>query len=117
MITVAIVDQELTFADALAIRLDAEDDIKVVAVAKASSGPALGGCADIVLLDKDPLQSCENYRAIHMVIKDGIIIDRASLPLKPLITRTAEAPSDQVKSYRAHRHLGQSGYPSCRLCS
>lgn len=53
MITVAIVDQELTFADALAIRLDAEDDIKVVAVAKASSGPALGGCADIVLLDAD----------------------------------------------------------------
>jgi DNA-binding NarL/FixJ family response regulator len=53
VITVAIVDQELTFADALAIRLDAEDDIKVVAVAKASSGPALGGCADIVLLDAD----------------------------------------------------------------
>jgi len=50
---VAIVDEELTFADALAIRLDAEDDIKVVAVAKASSGPALGGCADIVLLDAD----------------------------------------------------------------
>jgi DNA-binding NarL/FixJ family response regulator len=53
VITVAIVDQELTFADALAIRLDAEDDIKVVAVAKASSGPSLGGCADIVLLDAD----------------------------------------------------------------
>lgn len=53
MITVAIVDQELTFADALAIRLDAEADIKVVAVAKASSGPTLGGCADIVLLDAD----------------------------------------------------------------
>ena len=53
MITVAIVDQELTFADALAIRLDAEDDIKVVAVAKASSGPVLGGCADIILLDAD----------------------------------------------------------------
>lgn len=53
MITVAIVDRELTFADALAIRLDAEDDIKVVAVAKASSGPILGGYADIVLLDAD----------------------------------------------------------------
>ena len=53
MITVAIVDQELTFADALAIRLDTEDDIKVVAVAKASSGPVLGGCADIILLDAD----------------------------------------------------------------
>lgn len=53
MITVAIVDQELTFADALAIRLEAEDDIKVVAVAKASSWSVLGGCADIILLDAD----------------------------------------------------------------
>jgi DNA-binding NarL/FixJ family response regulator len=53
VITVAIVDRELTFADALAIRLDAEDDIKVVAVAKASSGPVLRGYADIVLLDAD----------------------------------------------------------------
>jgi DNA-binding NarL/FixJ family response regulator len=53
MITVAIVDQELTFADVLAIRLDAEDDIKVVAVAKASPGPVLRGYADIILLDAD----------------------------------------------------------------
>ncbi len=53
MITVVIIDQELTFADALAIRLDAEDDIKVVAVVKASSGPVLGGCANIILLDAD----------------------------------------------------------------
>ena len=60
MITVAIVDQEQTFADALAIRLDAEDDIKVVAVAKASSGSALGGCADIVLLDADLAEDTTN---------------------------------------------------------
>jgi DNA-binding NarL/FixJ family response regulator len=53
VITVAITDQELTFADALAIRLDAEDDIKVVAVANASSGHVLGGCADVILLDAD----------------------------------------------------------------
>lgn len=53
MITVAIIDQEFTFADALAIRLDAENDIKVVAVAKASPGPVLKGYADIILLDAD----------------------------------------------------------------
>ena len=53
VITVAIVAQELTFADALAIRLDAEDDIKVVAVAKPSSGAVLGGYADVILLDAD----------------------------------------------------------------
>jgi DNA-binding NarL/FixJ family response regulator len=60
MITVAIVDQELTFADALAIRLDAEDDIKVAAVAKASSGPVLLGYADIVLLDADLARDTAN---------------------------------------------------------
>jgi len=53
VITVAIVAQELTFADALAIRLDAEDDIKVVAVAKPSSGVVLGRYADVILLDAD----------------------------------------------------------------
>jgi DNA-binding NarL/FixJ family response regulator len=60
MITVAIVDQELTFADALAIRLDAEDDIKVAAVAKASSGPVLRGYVDIVLLDADLARDTAN---------------------------------------------------------
>jgi DNA-binding NarL/FixJ family response regulator len=60
VITVAITDQELTFADALAIRLDAEDDIKVVAVAKASSGHVLGGCADIILLDADVAKDTAN---------------------------------------------------------
>ena len=53
VITVAIVAQELTFADALAIRLDAEDDIKVVAVAKPSSGAVLRLRADVILLDAD----------------------------------------------------------------
>lgn len=56
----AIIDQELTFADALAIRLDAENDLKVVAVAKASSRPALGGYADIILLDADTTDDIAN---------------------------------------------------------
>ena len=56
----AIIDQELTFADALAIRLDAENDIKVVAVAKASSRPVLGGYADIILLDADTTDDIAN---------------------------------------------------------
>jgi DNA-binding NarL/FixJ family response regulator len=53
VITVAIVAQELTFADALAIRFDAEDDIKVVVVAKPSSEAVRGGYADVILLDAD----------------------------------------------------------------
>ena len=61
VITVAIVTQELTFADALAIRLDAEDDIKVVAVAKPSSRAVLGGHADVILLDADLAKGAANF--------------------------------------------------------
>jgi DNA-binding NarL/FixJ family response regulator len=49
---VVIIDEERTFADALAIRLDAEEDIKVVAVAQ----PTVTNVrwhADILLLDVD----------------------------------------------------------------
>jgi DNA-binding NarL/FixJ family response regulator len=53
VINVAIIDQELTFADALAIRLEAEKDIKIVAVSRASLRPVLRGYADIILLDAD----------------------------------------------------------------
>ena len=60
MITVAIIDQELTFADALAIRLDAETDLKVVAAAKAGSGLPQGGYADVILLDADLAENTAN---------------------------------------------------------
>ena len=45
-----------------------------------------GKYADIVVLDADPLASARNYRAIHMVIKSGEIIDIQKLPTAPLIT-------------------------------
>jgi DNA-binding NarL/FixJ family response regulator len=51
-ITTVIIDEQRTFADALAIRLGAEDDIKVVAVAQPSARH-LGWPADVILLDVD----------------------------------------------------------------
>jgi DNA-binding NarL/FixJ family response regulator len=60
VITVAIIDEERTFADALAIRLDAEEDIEVVAVAKPSPRLALEGWADIILLDADLTDNAAN---------------------------------------------------------
>jgi len=55
-ISVFVVDQERTFTDALAMRLDAEDDIEVVAAISTKS-PAQSllarGQADVVLLDGD----------------------------------------------------------------
>jgi imidazolonepropionase-like amidohydrolase len=46
----------------------------------------VGKRADLVILDKDPLASASNYRAIDTVIKDGRIVDRNALPTKPLIS-------------------------------
>lgn len=93
MITVAIVDQELTFADALAIRLDAEDDIRVVAVAKASSGPVLGGYADIVLLDADLAGDTANLLcdAISSMHTRAVMLSHTSEPERILAAIQAGA--------------------------
>ncbi|MHB1329301.1 MAG: amidohydrolase family protein, partial [Gemmatimonadales bacterium] len=39
-----------------------------------------GRRADLVILDADPLASARNYRRIRTVIKDGVTVDRSSLP-------------------------------------
>ena len=55
-ISVFVVDQERTFADALAARLEAEEDVEVVAAVHART-PAecliVGRHADVMLLDGD----------------------------------------------------------------
>lgn len=45
-----------------------------------------GRWADIVILDADPLESAYNYRSIHMVIKEGKVVDLDSLPVAPIIS-------------------------------
>jgi DNA-binding NarL/FixJ family response regulator len=51
-ITAVVIDQERTFADALAIRLNAEEDLRVVTAAHPSA-TNMGWHADIILLDAD----------------------------------------------------------------
>ena len=51
-ITAVVIDEERTFADALAIRLNVEEDITVVAVAQPNT-TTMGFHADIILLDVD----------------------------------------------------------------
>jgi two-component system NarL family response regulator len=51
-ITAVVIDEERTFADALAIRLNAEEDLSVVAVAQPTA-TTMGWHADIILLDVD----------------------------------------------------------------
>lgn len=52
-----------------------------------------GKRADLVILDADPLQSPENYRAIHLVMKDGVIVDRGQLPSRRYLTHSPTAGS------------------------
>jgi len=48
-----------------------------------------GKLADILILDRNPLEDPANYRSIHQIIKDGRQIDRSALPTAPLLTRSA----------------------------
>jgi imidazolonepropionase-like amidohydrolase len=45
-----------------------------------------GKIADLVILDANPLESVRNYRRISTVIKDGKVVDRAALPIAPIIS-------------------------------
>lgn len=50
-----------------------------------------GKIADLLILDKDPLQNADNYAAISLIIKDGQIVDRGSLPTHPKLTAPLDA--------------------------
>jgi hypothetical protein len=75
-----------------------------------------GKIADLVILDQDPLQSAEHYRSIHMVIKDGRIIDREALPSTRVLTNPLPPLTEAMQRYRAQRHIGRSGLPVCPVC-
>jgi DNA-binding NarL/FixJ family response regulator len=62
-ITAVVIDEERTFADALAIRLNAEADLEVVAAARPTAAIA-GRCADVILLDVDLAGSLRFCRAV-----------------------------------------------------
>jgi imidazolonepropionase-like amidohydrolase len=47
-----------------------------------------GKLADLVVLDRDPLADPEHYRCISAVVKDGVVIDRDSLPTQRLMSAT-----------------------------
>ncbi len=45
-----------------------------------------GKIADLLVLDKNPLESAANYRSISVVMKEGAVVDRGSLPTPKLLT-------------------------------
>ena len=48
----------------------------------------VGKIADLVILDQDPLASAKHYQCIRLVMKEGRIVDRSSLPTSRLLTES-----------------------------
>lgn len=74
-----------------------------------------GKIADLLILDKNPLLAAENYRSIHTVIKDGVVVDRDELPLNPVLTRPMEPPVEEEASYIPVIKIG-ARFPMCPMC-
>jgi imidazolonepropionase-like amidohydrolase len=53
-----------------------------------------GKFADLLVLDRDPLENAANYDSISVVIKEGKVIDRDALPVQRLLT-TPSPTSDK----------------------
>jgi len=45
-----------------------------------------GKLADLVILGGDPLRDVNNYRKIRAVVKGGVLVDRAALPIRKVLT-------------------------------
>lgn len=74
-----------------------------------------GKIADLLILDEDPLRAAVSYRRINVVIKEGVVIDRAALPSNPILTRPAEPPLPEEKSYVPFS--GFAKFPACLACA
>jgi adenine deaminase len=73
-----------------------------------------GKIADLVILDKNPLQAAKNYESISTVIKDGAVVDRDALPLNPVLTRPLDPPEPEEALLVPA--ITTSRFPMCPLC-
>lgn len=74
-----------------------------------------GKVADLVVLEKNPLDSAKHYRSIATVMKEGAVVDIDALPLKPLLTRELSDPLPEEACYKHALHTGQR-FPLCPAC-
>jgi hypothetical protein len=51
-----------------------------------------GKLADLLILDRNPLESAANYRHISLVMKEGRVIDRDALPTRKVLTAELLSP-------------------------
>ena len=63
-----------------------------------------GKVADLVILNADPLADFANYEQIHLVMKNGKVIDRDALPINKVLTPLNAR-------HLANRSLGEASVP------
>jgi imidazolonepropionase-like amidohydrolase len=71
----------------------------------------VGKIADMIILDRNPLLSVDNYRSIHLIIKDGAAVERSSLPVNPVLTKPTD--HSERERYPSRRQAAGSQFPSC----
>ncbi len=89
-ISAVIIDEERTFADALAIRLNAEEDLSVMAVAQPTA-TTMGWHADIILLDVDLAGSIRFCKATSRGPNETRVIMLSHTSEPPRIVAAIEA--------------------------
>lgn len=74
-----------------------------------------GKIADMLILDKDPLQAAENFRSIHMILKDGVPVDRDALPVNSFLTKPMDPAADEEACY-VPSLVSSDRFPMCPMC-
>lgn len=74
-----------------------------------------GKFADMLILEKNPLEAAANYQSIEMVIKAGSVVDRGALPTRPILTLPAEPSFPEEVDFISVINPGAS-FPPCPMC-
>lgn len=77
----------------------------------------VGKYADLLILDRNPLQSADNYRSIDTIIKAGVVVNRETLPTNPLLTRPLEPGPPEAADYIPFVRPRTNYISACPICA